>query len=112
MHPFCDNCGTPTQWPMARCQWCPHPDAHPVSKEELYPHIHAKGGDEVVEEATLSAPTEDELVEQWRKDELIRAGYPEIVARHIAPLKHIDLHQACNLIRRGCEPKLAVRILE
>lgn len=56
-------------------------------------------------------PTEQEVVERWRAQELERAGYPEYYANELAARPDVDLHAAINLLRRGCEPKLAARIL-
>ena len=56
-------------------------------------------------------PTEQELVERWRAQELGRAGYPEDVAGELAMRSDVDLHAAIDLIRRGCTPELAAQIL-
>jgi hypothetical protein len=56
-------------------------------------------------------PTEQELVERWRAEELERAGYSEDVAAELAMRSDIDLHRAIELILRGCSPALAADIL-
>ena len=56
-------------------------------------------------------PTEQELVERWRADELERAGYPEDVAAELAMRADVDLHRAIALVRDGCSPALAADIL-
>ena len=56
-------------------------------------------------------PSEQELVERWRAQELGRAGYPEDVAGELAMRSDVDLHAAIDLIRRGCTPELAAQIL-
>jgi hypothetical protein len=55
--------------------------------------------------------TEEERVQEWREEELLRAGYPNPLARRLALRHDIDLHQAVDLVRAGCDPKLAARIL-
>jgi len=50
-------------------------------------------------------------VGRWRRAELRRAGYAEEQARDLAVRTDIDLHRAVDLVRRGCPPELAYRIL-
>ena len=54
---------------------------------------------------------EEELVVNWRMTELVRAGYPDGAAFEVAMRLHIDLHEELDLMRRGCPPDTAVRIL-
>ncbi len=56
-------------------------------------------------------PTEQELVERWRAQELRRAGYPADAAAELAARTDIDLHHAAELLEKGCSPELAVAIL-
>jgi hypothetical protein len=56
-------------------------------------------------------PTEQELVEQWRAEELERAGYPPAAAVELATRTDVDLHRAAELLQRGCTPELALQIL-
>ena len=56
-------------------------------------------------------PTEQELVERWRAEELERAGFPEDVAAELAMRVDVDLHRAVELLRNGCSPALAADIL-
>jgi hypothetical protein len=56
-------------------------------------------------------PTEQELVEQWRAEELERAGYPAQAAAELAMRTDVDLHRAAELIQQGCSPELALQIL-
>ena len=55
--------------------------------------------------------TEQELVEQWRAEELERAGYPPQAAVELAARNDVDLHQAAELLVKGCTPELALQIL-
>jgi hypothetical protein len=55
--------------------------------------------------------TEQELVEQWRAEELERAGYPPQAAIELAARMDVDLHRAAGLLRNGCTPELALQIL-
>jgi hypothetical protein len=55
--------------------------------------------------------TEVERIEQWRAEELERAGFEPRAAVTIAARHDIDLHFATGLIRRGCPAELALEIL-
>ena len=55
--------------------------------------------------------TEAERVERWRAEELERAGFDACSAAQLAARSDVDLHKAIALIRRGCPPDLAARIL-
>jgi hypothetical protein len=48
---------------------------------------------------------------QWRFDSLVKAGYPERQALLVAMQVEADLKLAEDLVRRGCPPETAVRIL-
>ena len=41
----------------------------------------------------------------------VRAGYTPEHAQELADLTHVDLHLATSLLRQGCTPELALRIL-
>jgi hypothetical protein len=56
-------------------------------------------------------PTEQELVERWRAEELERAGYPPAAAAELAARTDVDLHRAAELLQRGCTIELALQIL-
>ncbi|HTR32387.1 MAG TPA: hypothetical protein VMH47_00785 [Gaiellaceae bacterium] len=62
-------------------------------------------------ETTPIVPTEQELVERWRAEELERAGYPEDTAAELAMRADVDLHRAIALLANGCSPELAADIL-
>ena len=62
-------------------------------------------------ELDLEFDAEAELVRIWRLEELERAGYPASQARELADLAYVDLHLATDLLRRGCAPDLALKIL-
>jgi hypothetical protein len=49
-------------------------------------------------------------IESWRLHVLIEAGYPLPLAEKIAH-SSVDLHQAVDLVRAGCQPELATEIL-
>lgn len=55
--------------------------------------------------------TEAQKVERWRFQELERAGYPTAIAVILATRHDLDLHEACDLVRRGCSPETAYWIL-
>jgi hypothetical protein len=62
-------------------------------------------------ETRLAHDTELERIEQWRAQELERAGYPRHDAARLAERHDVDLHLAIDLISRGCPPQVAVDIL-
>jgi hypothetical protein len=49
-------------------------------------------------------------VEAWRLHVLLQAGYPLRVAERLAT-SAADLHQAVEMLERGCTPHVAARIL-
>jgi hypothetical protein len=55
--------------------------------------------------------TEEQRIESWRMEALERAGYGRRAAAVLACRKDVDLHQAIGLLRNGCSPELALRIL-
>lgn len=61
--------------------------------------------------AEVQDRTEIERVELWRRQELERAGYSIDAAEQLAARHDVDLHAAVDMVRRGCPPELAVRIL-
>jgi hypothetical protein len=61
--------------------------------------------------AAVVIETEQERVERWRLEELVRAGFDPAAAAELAPRFDIDLHNAIELIDRGCPPALAFEIL-
>ena len=50
-------------------------------------------------------------IEQWRHEELERAGYDPESAIVLAASHDVDLHEAVNLLRWGCSVDLALQIL-
>ena len=50
-------------------------------------------------------------VVQWRRDQLVAAGFPLPLAARIAADSRYDLHELIELTERGCPSELAVRIL-
>ena len=63
--------------------------------------------------AETRLPLESELdrIEQWRAEELERAGYPVRDASVLAARLDIDLHLATDLVARGCPVPVALEIL-
>jgi hypothetical protein len=62
-------------------------------------------------ETRLPFETEIEKIEQWRAEELERAGYPIRGAGELAARHDVDLHLAVDLIRQGCPVEVALQIL-
>jgi hypothetical protein len=61
--------------------------------------------------AEVREGTELERIERWRRDALVRAGYPAEGAKQLARRHDIDLHEAIGLLERGCTAELALKIL-
>ena len=59
----------------------------------------------------IYAETEEQRIESWRMEALERAGYDRRAAAILACRKDVDLHQAMSLLKNGCSPELALRIL-
>jgi hypothetical protein len=72
---------------------------------------------ELVEQYTSDPSDVIELDERdadvlcWRLEQLQRAGYSGEIAYALAEDTAVDLHAACDLIRRGCPARTAYRIL-
>lgn len=49
-------------------------------------------------------------VESWRLHVLVEAGYPLELAERLAGTE-VDLHEAVDLVKGGCSPDIATRIL-
>jgi rRNA processing protein Krr1/Pno1 len=47
----------------------------------------------------------------WRVEQLITAGFDSDAAFVLALDRTVDLHEAIALVRRGCPPQTALRIL-
>jgi len=67
-------------------------------------------GTHVSDTDTIERPSERAKVESWRLHVLIEAGYPLTLAERIAA-SECDLHQAVELVKSGCAPKVAAEIL-
>jgi len=63
--------------------------------------------------ANVNVVVESELerIVRWRSEELERAGYAPDGAKAMAARLEIDLHEAIDLVKRGCPPDIALRIL-
>ena len=59
----------------------------------------------------LSARVNDDEVVAWRREQLRRAGCRRFEAEVLARERHVDLHEAIELLERGCPPKIALEIL-
>jgi len=63
-----------------------------------------------ITEAPLWHENEPAKVESWRLHILLEAGYPVHLAERIA-VSEVDLHDAVQLLTRGCDPVTATEIL-
>lgn len=61
-------------------------------------------------QAPLWNENEPGKVESWRLHILLQAGYPVHLAERIAA-SEVDLHDAVELLKRGCEAHIAAEIL-
>jgi len=50
-------------------------------------------------------------VVSWRRHQLAQYGFPLPLASRLARDLRYDLHTLIELVERGCQPELAVRIL-
>jgi hypothetical protein len=50
-------------------------------------------------------------VVRWRREQLAHSGFSLPLAAKIAKDTRYDLHVLIELVERGCQPELAVRIL-
>jgi hypothetical protein len=57
----------------------------------------------------LAIHDEDSAVRNWRVSQLMCFGIPGVLAEIYAD--RIDWHQIARLVRRGCPPRLALRIV-
>ena len=55
--------------------------------------------------------SEIDRIEQWRHEALQRAGYDSESAVVLAASHDVDLHEAVELLERGCTVELALQIL-
>ena len=56
-------------------------------------------------------PASELGIEDWRFDQLVRAGWPEQQALVLAASHDVDLHIACDLLAHGCDAATAWEIL-
>ena len=50
-------------------------------------------------------------VTEWRREQLLRSGFPQAAASRLAADQAFDLHALIELVEHGCPPELAERIL-
>jgi hypothetical protein len=72
---------------------------------------HALKGSSMAAAELRTPESEQERIERWRTAELLRAGYEPAAASLLAVRLDVDLHYASDLLRAGCDPSLALRIL-
>jgi hypothetical protein len=56
-------------------------------------------------------PRDAQRIVQWRRLELVQCGFPGALAEQVARDERYDLRELIELVRDGCSPALAVRIL-
>jgi hypothetical protein len=61
-----------------------------------------------ISEQAADRDREERSVHDWRVSQLTRLGIPAVLAEIYAD--RIDWHQIARLVRRGCPPRLALRI--
>jgi hypothetical protein len=59
----------------------------------------------------IAEETEQERIERWRAEELVRGGYDPEQAMALAVRHDIDIRSAIQLLARGCTAELALQIL-
>ena len=60
-------------------------------------------------EDNAGADDEDQLIHEWRTEQLRRLGLPRMLAETFADL--VDWHALADLVERGCSPRLALDIV-
>ena len=63
------------------------------------------------DEEVATSPDPAAQVLGWRVEQLIAAGFDSDAAFVLALDRTVDLHEALGLVRRGCPPETALRIL-
>jgi hypothetical protein len=58
-----------------------------------------------------AAETASHDLVRWRREQLLRSGFPRPLAARLAEDPRYDLHEVTELAARGCPPDLAMRIL-
>lgn len=61
--------------------------------------------------SAVAAERERDGVVAWRREQLLRSGFPQRVAARVAHDGRYDLHLLIELVESGCPPELAQRIL-
>jgi hypothetical protein len=84
--------------------------SHPT-KSEVYETIQRSEAPMSAAEVETRFASELDRVEQWRHEALERAGYDPEAAVVLAASHDVDLHQAVELLERGCSVELALQIL-
>lgn len=59
----------------------------------------------------VAGPRERDEVIAWRRRQLLRSGFPAVLAAAVAHDGRHDLHRLIELVERDCPPELALRIL-
>jgi hypothetical protein len=62
-------------------------------------------------QAEVGQELETDEVVAWRREQLVRSGFPAPLATRLADDWRYDLHALIELVERGCPPELAARIL-
>jgi hypothetical protein len=57
------------------------------------------------------APVNELTVEDWRLQQLVKAGWPEAQALVLAADHNVDLHFVCDLLAKGCDLSTALKIV-
>lgn len=64
----------------------------------------------VIEHQVANRRQTDEVF-AWRRAQLVRSGFPKLLAERAARDGRYDLHRLIELTESGCRPELALRIL-
>ena len=64
-----------------------------------------------IEVEVEASSREEDIVFQWRLEQLEQAGYDQCSAIELAGRSDVDLHHALELRSRGCPAETAARIL-
>jgi hypothetical protein len=78
-------------------------------REKAYPTMREAGM--TAAQFEMLGEAEAENILRWRFRMLSDAGYDACAAARLASAVEVDLHEACNLVVRGCAATTALRIL-
>ena len=113
----CSTCSInyPTNRGILKCEVCGDPADWMVNLEPDEDWAQKVARAKRVEEDRGSLSTTEGQIVAWRFGQLVEAGYApadaeRLAHRYFGP-ERVDLHKAIELVKSGCDPETAGRIL-